>query len=185
MKALSTIVLLGLSIMLASCGNQSSTQSASSQFDNFVNANDGIEFKAASLITTNQINNNNQNINSGLDQAEILLTLDHNGTFHMRSSVPANLGLSYTELEGIRGKWELDDRRLLVLSDNSGATIAQASYSFNQTDSKSFALTIQKNIDLEIMQVGANQNYNNYNGNFTSYGITNYTLQGLATVERD
>lgn len=182
MRVLTTFILLSLSIMLAACGNQNASNSSVSQFDNFINANDGIEFKAPNKIQSNTFSNQQQ-VYGNYEQSEILLTLDHNGTFHMRASIPAGMNTSDTELEGVRGTWEIDSRGLLQLNSESGEILARSSYNLNQTESNSFALTINQVVNLDILQVNTNTNVNNYS-NFTSYGVTTFPLQGMATVSR-
>lgn len=184
MKAMSTFLLLSLSIMLAACGNQSSSQSATNQFENFINSKNGVEFKEPSIVSTAQIASQQQYSYAGFETSEILLSLDLDGTFHLRATIPESLNTNESELEGTRGRWSLDERNQLILSDNNGAVLAQAYSSFNQEASDSFTITFTESINLDTYQVTVNQNVQQGFTNYTSYATSVLTLNGMTTVSR-
>jgi hypothetical protein len=177
MRALQFLMVMLLGFSLVSCGKQE-TNSNTASFDQYVNAHDGVEFKSPNKLNNGQFQNNGNTQN-----AEILLTLDSNRTFHIRSKVPASVYNKEQELSGVKGQWEVDSQGQMFLKRN-GKVIAQTNnyYGYQQQSGNMFNLQFTEAVIIEVVQ--SNGQMQGYNGNLTSFAVMDYSLQGTVTVQR-
>lgn len=176
MKTLNVIMLLALGLFVASCGQQE-TSNGNSQYSKFVNSHDGVEVKAPNKVNSQQNNYNN------VQQGDILLSLDSNGTYHLRSAIPSELYGDNRELDGIKGDYDIDSRGVLKLKQG-GKTIAESAYSMGNmnNNSNSFSLNFVQPVTIEVLQLNSQTGYNGQN--FTSFQTVEYSLQGYSTISR-
>ena len=164
---------------VVSCGDSGDTNADSSFYNKFVNSKNGVEFKEPNKIQNNQGGFNQQS------QSEILLTLDTNGTYHLRSSIPENVQISNgkKELEGDRGTWTIKSGGKLSLSNGAEADV-QGLLGFNTNNSdRSFTLTFQEPVRIKMVQ-STNSGFGFSGGTITSYTTVDFTLQGSTSVSR-
>jgi hypothetical protein len=179
MRAIKLTLLLALTIMMVACGKDDSKSSSNNNYENFINSNDGVEFKAPSKVNMGQ---NAYNSNSQI--SEILLTIDNDGTFHLRSSIPSNLNSNQEELAGHKGEWKVTSRGLIELYKN-GNKIATSNeyYQTSGSTSSSLSLNFTSPISLDVINTANGQIYNN-GQNMISFNTTQLNLQGFITVIR-
>lgn len=159
--------LLILLILLAvGCGRPDGSRQQ--QFTDFINSNNGVEFKAPSKIQLAYNQENSQN-----SVSDILLTIDTDGSFHMRSDIPSGSLSNQGELLGTTGEWEIGQTGELALYQQ-GQLIAQSTW--NGGNQNTYSLNFVQPIDLEIVQKNTMNGFNG--GDFTSYSIINYTVTG-------
>ena len=180
MKFLSVTMLLTVSLFVASCGQQETNSSNSSQYKQYITSHDGIEVKEPNKVSAQQTQGNYNNV----QQADILLSLDSNGTYHLRSDIPSELNGNGQELTGIRGEYDIDARGVLKLK-YGGQVVAETSYShgnLNTTSQNSFSLNFVPAVEVEVVQLSQNTGFGGTG--FTSFQTVQFSLQGFSTVSR-
>jgi len=180
MKALNLIYILCTLALFTSCGQESSTDGYKSNYDQFITSHDGVEVKEPNKLNLmqGQINPNQQVLKN-----DIVISLDSNGTYHLRSKIPASLGNNNVELEGIKGEWSVDSRGLLQLEEN-GIVIAESNYLVGSGNiTNSINLEFIRPVDIEVLSL---DNLNGYNGGYgyPSFDTYSFSLNGYATVTR-
>lgn len=166
--------ILALSLLMA-CGKQQQSTNQGN-YTSFVNSQNGVEFKAPSKIQLNY-DQNNQNY----DVSDILLSIDTNGTYHLRSDIPQGNLNATTELQGVQGEWEISNLGELKLYQN-GQLVAQSG--FNPNNANSYTLNFIKPIDLEIVRMDRMNGWNGYN-DLTTYSVINFTVSGYQILQKN
>lgn len=175
MRSVLSILIL---VLLISCGQQS-TSNNQSEYTSFINSHNGVEFKAPSKI---KLNYNQNDLNH--DVSDILLSIDSNGTYHLRSDVPAGgLNANNNELQGIRGEWEISNLGQLSLSQN-GVVVSESGMNsgINQGTNQSYTLNFIKPVDLDIVRMDTLGGPGGY-ADITNYSVINFTTIILGEIK--
>jgi hypothetical protein len=175
MKTIKFALLLTLTIFMIACGKEESNNSSNGNYENFINSNDGVEFKSPSKVSLNQQVSNGQ-------MSELLLSIDHNGTYHLRSSVPTNVDSQRKEVDGIKGEWKVNSKGLIELY-KSGKKIASSNefYQASSSSSDTLSLNFLEQVNIDIIYA---VNGNNFYGNTVTYSTTPVSLYGYVTIKR-
>jgi hypothetical protein len=179
MRAIKLSLLLALTIMMVACGKEDSKSSSSNNYENFINSNNGVEFKEPSKVNVGQ-----NMYNSNTQISDILLTLDNDGSFHLRSSVPSSLNSTKTELDGVHGEWKVSGSGLIELYKN-GNKVATSNefYNMSDTSTTSLSLNFTTPLSIDVINTASGQFYNN-GQNLVSFTTTQQNLEGYITVVR-
>lgn len=179
MRTLNLIMVLALGLFIAGCGQQNNSNN-NSQYNQFVNSHDGVEVKAPSKVNPQMVNNNMGMVQQG----DILLSLDSNGTYHLRSGIPEEMYGDNRELTGIRGQYDVDSRGVLRLKQG-GQVIAESAFTMgvvNTSNLNTFNLNFVQPVSIDMIQLNNQVGYNG--GNFTSFQTIQVPIQGYTTVTR-
>lgn len=170
-KSLSVMI---LSIFIISCGQESNNNS-NNNFKEFINSNNGVEFKKPSKVNIGQ-----NAFVSNQQISDILLTLDNDGSYHLRSSVPTNVSSNQTELEGIKGEWKVSNEGLIELYRGNTKVATSNQFYNNGSSNNSLSLNFIQNVQLDIINTANNF----FNNNIVTFNTTQINLQGFITVIR-
>jgi hypothetical protein len=115
MKTLTRTLMVALSLFLISCGNMN-TATQQNTLTEYITSDSGVDFKEPNKVITGQ----------NLNNSEIVLSLDTNQTFYLRSRLvnPNGSVINSQELEGVRGTYKTTNLGELKLYRN-GKEIAR------------------------------------------------------------
>ena len=176
MKTLRLIIFFTMSALMVSCGKQGTEAGSSNYYLNFINAHNGVDFKDPSKINVYQ-----SNFTTNSYSGDILVSLDNNGSFYIRSEMPFDYS-GDEEMEGVRGTWEVDNGYLELYKD--GKKVATSKDFPKTTNTNETQLSLNFIRPLGINMVSVENTFNPF-GNGVTLNSTVVPISGIVTIERE